>query len=136
MTCSRTSQGVLDIAQCLPDRWNYWCYPSRPTTRTLRALSCPPRSLVPRAQPPTQQTLGTRGDLRQNAVRVIAMDPPIAPRRTRRPVANSLQNSRRELAVHLRSSHCLRAKRAFAIAIVTRRAETPVGWLGEERSDE
>jgi hypothetical protein len=30
----------------------------------------------------------------------------------------------------------LRAKRAFAIAIVTRRAETPVGWLGEERSDE
>src|SRR6185437_16885447 len=25
--------------------------------------------------------------------------------------------------------HCLRAKRAFAIAIVTRRAETPVGWL-------
>ena len=32
--------------------------------------------------------------------------------------------------------HCLRAKRAFAIAIVTRRAETPVGWLGEERSDE
>jgi hypothetical protein len=32
--------------------------------------------------------------------------------------------------------HCLRANRAFAIAIVTRRAETPVGWLGEERSDE
>src|SRR6185437_13520367 len=32
--------------------------------------------------------------------------------------------------------HCLRAKRAFAIAIVTRRAETPVGWLSEERSDE
>ena len=27
-------------------------------------------------------------------------------------------------------------RRAFAIAIVTRRAETPVGWLGEERSDE
>jgi len=44
------------------------------------ALSCPPRpprSLVPRAQLPSQQTLGTRGDLRQNAVRVIAVDPPI-----------------------------------------------------------
>jgi hypothetical protein len=40
------------------------------------------------------------------------------------------------LAVDLRSPHCLRAKRAFAIAIVTRRAETPAGWLGEERSDE
>jgi hypothetical protein len=26
--------------------------------------------------------------------------------------------------------------RALAIAIVTRRAETPEGWLGEERSDE
>src|SRR5581483_1737380 len=35
-----------------------------------------------------------------------------------------------------RSPHCLRAKRVLAIAIVTRRAETPVGWLGEERSDE
>src|SRR6516164_7281109 len=100
------------------------------------ALSCPPRSLVPRAQLPSQQTLGTRGDLRQNAVRVIAVDPPIAPARTCRLVADSLRKSRRDLAVDLRSPHCLRAKRASAIAIVTRRAETPVGWLGEERSDE
>src|SRR5215470_8116930 len=112
------------------------CFLPEPTVRTLRLLSCPPRSLVPRAQLPSQQTLGTRGDLRQNAVRVIAVDPPIAPARTRRLVADSLRKSRRDLAVDLRSPHCLRAKRAFAIAIVTRRAETPVGWLGEERSDE
>jgi hypothetical protein len=30
-------------------------------------------ALVPRAQFPSQQTLGTRGDLRQNAVRVFAV---------------------------------------------------------------
>ena len=100
------------------------------------ALSSPPRSLVPMAQLPSQQTLGTRSDLRQNAVRVIAVDHSIASARTRRLVADSLRKSRRNSAVDLRSSHCLRAKRAFAIAIVTRRAETPVGWLGEERSDE
>jgi hypothetical protein len=34
-------------------------------------LSCPPQSLVPRAQLPSQ-TLGIRGDLRQNANTVIA----------------------------------------------------------------
>src|ERR1043165_9192089 len=65
-----------------------------------------------------------------------AVDTPIAPARTRRLVADSLRKRRRDLAVDSRSPHCLRAKRAFAIAIVTRRAETPVGWLGEERSDE
>src|SRR5689334_24363093 len=58
------------------------------------------------------------------------------PARTRRLAADLLRKSRRDLAVDLRSPHCLRAKRAFAIAIVTRRAETPVGWLGEERSDD
>src|SRR6185312_2157997 len=100
------------------------------------ALSCRRRSVVPRAQLPSQQNLGTRGDLRQNALRVIAVNPPIAPARTRRLVADSLRKSRRDVAVDLRSPHCLRAKRALAIVIVTRRAETPVGWLGEERSDE
>src|SRR5579871_6399097 len=60
-----------------------------PTVRTLRLLSCPPRSLVPRAQFPSQQTLGTRGDLRQNAVRIIAVDPPIVPARMRRLVIDS-----------------------------------------------
>ena len=95
-------------------------------------------SLVPRAQLPSQQlpsqpTPGTRGDLRQNAVRVIAVDPPIALARTRRLVADSSRKGRRNLAVDLRCPPCLRA---FAIAIVTRRAETSVGWLGEERSDE
>src|SRR6185295_18736442 len=54
-------------------------------------------------------------------------------RASRRLVADSLRKSRRDLAVDLRSPHCLRAKRTFAIAIVIRRAETPVGWLGEER---
>src|SRR5262245_9684630 len=78
---------------------------------------------------PSQQTLGTR--LRQNAVRVIAVDHPIAPVRTRRLEVYSLPESRSDFG--LRSPHCLRA---LAIAIVTRRAETPVGWLGEERSDE
>src|SRR5215470_4919964 len=112
------------------------CFLPQPTARTLRALSCPPRSLVLRAQLPTQQALGTRGDLRQNAVRIIAVDPPIAPLRTRRLVADSLRKSRCDLAIDLRNRDCLRAKRAFAIAIVTRRAETPAGWLGEERSDE
>src|SRR3954467_7472684 len=55
-----------------------------------------------------------------------AVDPPTAPARTHRLVADPLRVSRRDLAVDLRSRHCLRAKRAFAIAIVTRRAETPV----------
>src|SRR5215813_3483267 len=50
-----------------------------------------------------KQTLGTRGDLRQNAVRIIAVDPPIAPARTRRLVADSLRKSRRDLAVDLQS---------------------------------
>ena len=103
--------------------------------RTRVRFILPSSSLAPRTQLPSQQTLGTRGDLRQNAVRIIAVDHPIAPARTRRLVADSLRKSRR-LAVDLRSPDCLRAKRAFAIAIVTRRAETPVGWLGEERSDE
>ena len=67
-----------------------------PTVRTMRFLSCPPRSLVPRAQLPSQETLGTRGDLRQNAVGVIAVDHPIAPARTRRLVADSLRKSRRD----------------------------------------
>src|SRR5512138_1398769 len=65
----------------------------QPTGRTLRLLSCPPRSLVPRTQLPSQQTLGTRGDLRQNAVRVIAVDSPIAPARTRRLVADSCERA-------------------------------------------
>jgi hypothetical protein len=81
------------------------------------ALSCSLRSLVPRAQLPNQQTLGTRGDLRQHAVRVIAVAPPIAPARTRRLVADSLRKSRRDLAVDLRSSPLFASERAFAIAI-------------------
>ena len=112
---------------------NLLTFPNRPTGRTLRLLSCPPRLLVPRAKLASRQALRSRGDLRQNAVRVIAVDHPIAPARTRRLVADSLRKSRREFC---EAPHCLRAKRAFAIAIVTRRAETPVGWLGEERSDE
>ena len=43
------------------------------------------------------------------------------------------RKSHRDLAANSRSPHCFRA---LAIAIVTRRAETPEGWLGEERSDE
>jgi len=109
---------------------------TQPTVRTLRLLSCPRRSLVPRAQLPSQETLGTRGDLRQHAVRPIAVDPPIAPARTRRLVADSLRKSRRDLAVDLRSPTLFASEAKFAIAIVTRRAETPAGWLGEERSDE
>ena len=52
-------------------RLKFLPFPNQPTGRTLRLLSCPPRSLVPRAQLPTQEPLGTRGDLRQNAVRVM-----------------------------------------------------------------
>src|SRR3954451_17359995 len=37
------------------------------------------------------------------------------------------------LGIQLAKPPCFRA---LAIAIVTRRAETPEGWLGEERSDE
>ena len=62
--------------------------------------------------PNFQETLGTRGDLRQHAVRPIAVDPPIAPARTRRLVADSLRKSRRDLAVDLRSpTVCERSER-------------------------
>ena len=60
----------------------------------------------------------------------------MAPGQTRQLVTDSLRKSRRDLAVDVRSPDCLRAKRVLAIVIVTRRAETPAGWLGEERSDE
>ena len=40
------------------------------------------------------------------------------------------------LAVDLRSPALFASEASVAIVIVTRRAETPVGWLGEERSDE
>ena len=47
-------------------------------------------------------------------------------------VGRFIRKSRRNFGSLLATPHCLRA----AIAIVTRRAETPAGWLGEERSDE
>ena len=97
---------------------------------------CPPRSLVPRAQLPSQETLGTRGDLRQNAVRVIAMDPPIAPARTRRLVADSLRKSRCDLAVDLRSPLLFASEASVCDSDRYPKGRDTLGWLGEERSDE
>lgn len=101
------------------------------------ALSCPPRSLVPMAQLPSQQTLGTRGDLRQNAVRVIAVDHSIASARTRRLVADSLRKSRRDLAVDLRSPPLFASEASVCDSDrYPEGRDTRVGWLGEERSNE
>src|SRR5579871_4090103 len=102
------------LAMCAVSR-EFSAILTEPTVRTLRLLSCPPRLLVPSAQLPSQQTFGTRGDLRQNAVRVIAVGPPIAPVRTRGLAADSLRKSGRNFAIDLRNPRCLRA---FAIAIV------------------
>lgn len=57
--------------------------------------------------------------------------------RTRRLVADSLRKSRRDLAVDLRRP-ALFASEASACDSdrYPKGRETPVGWLGEERSDE
>jgi hypothetical protein len=83
----------LRYSQCVSNIENLALFLTQPTVRTLRLLSCPPRLPAPMAQFPSQQTLGTRGDLRQNAARAIAVDPPIAPARTRRLAADSLQRA-------------------------------------------
>ena len=46
-----------------------------PTVRTLRFLSCPPRSLVPSAHPVSLNLRRTRSHSRENANAVIAVDP-------------------------------------------------------------
>src|SRR5882757_2150114 len=48
---------------------------NRPTARTLRALSCPPRSLVSRAQFPSCRLPGAQSGLRQDTLAVIAVGP-------------------------------------------------------------
>jgi hypothetical protein len=56
---------------------------NRPTARTLRALSCPPRSLVPSAQFPSCRLPRTQSGLRQDAISVIALNPPYDGRTSR-----------------------------------------------------
>jgi hypothetical protein len=60
-------------------------------------------SSVAGSQGPASKPRDSR-DLRQNAARVIAVDPPIAPVQTCRLVAHSLQKSCGDLAIHLRKA--------------------------------
>ena len=46
---------------------------NQPTVRTLRLLSCPPRSLVPSAHPPSLNFPGIRSHARENANAVISV---------------------------------------------------------------
>src|SRR5882724_4664141 len=73
---------------------------NRPTARTLRALSCPPRSLVSSGQFPSCRLPRTRSGIRQDALSVIAIGPHMIdaradqPRAVRRekPAESSLMN--------------------------------------------
>jgi hypothetical protein len=72
---------LLNIARCVRYRamfgecLKFLLSSARPTARTLRALSCPPRSLVPSAQFPSCRLPRKRSELRQDALSVIAITP-------------------------------------------------------------
>jgi len=48
---------------------------TEPTVRTLRFLSCPPRSLPPTAHLMSLERARDRSGMRQSAITVIALDP-------------------------------------------------------------
>jgi len=67
----------------------------RPTARTLRALSCPPRSLLSSAQLPSCRLPRARSGLRQDPLPVIAVGPHIMDARTGQRRAVSVQKTNR-----------------------------------------
>src|SRR5437899_3059969 len=74
----------------------------QPTGRTLRALSCPPRSLVPSALPPSLNLPKIRSHARETANAVIAVDPCLLDGETARLGTVSAWKTRRDLGNELR----------------------------------
>src|SRR6267378_5015897 len=74
----------------------------QPTARTLRALSCPPRSLVSRAQFPSCRLPRAQSGLRQDTLAVIAVGPHMIVARADQRIAVSVSKAADKLAVELR----------------------------------
>jgi len=99
------------------------------------ALSCPYSVAGSQGSTSKPRDSRSRGDLRQHAVRPIAVDPPIAPARTRRLVADSLRKSRRDLSGQ--RQHALEhrhADRQIAVEI-EKRSEQIRGLHGDQLSN-
>ena len=75
---------------------------TQPTVRTLRLLSCPPRSLVPSAHPPSLNFPRIRSHSRENANAVIAVDPCLVGLRDSSAGTVLAWKTRRELSNELR----------------------------------
>ena len=68
---------------------------TQPAVRTLRFLSCPPRSLPPSAHLMSLKRAKTRSGSRQNAIPVIALDPHMIDEQAGRAQAFQSENPQR-----------------------------------------
>src|SRR6266566_795636 len=100
---------------------------TQPTVRTLRFLSCPPRSPVPSAQFPNCRLPTTRSCLRQDAFSVIAINPHMIDAQAGQLRTVSAREIRRELTDELQRFNAANADRPTVTAHprVQRTAELP-----------